>query len=138
MTSDVQLGSARWKVTSEPGTIYQCPLDDDLEGRYLEAQGEPQYLSYGRNWRLGYNDGGSAFATNFVSYLRDDLLRTPSEMMSIMDYRSTAPGSAPDFPEGFRLRRDDEPGPQQQAFLGQLAQRETAKRGLCGWPCGRL
>ncbi|MBB6442091.1 prepilin-type N-terminal cleavage/methylation domain-containing protein [Phycisphaera mikurensis] len=108
MATDVSSGSDRWKITSVPGTVYQCPLDEEFDGRYLGWSGKQQYLSYGRNWRLGYNTSSGPFIPSgsnpatprYAPYVREDSILSATEMMSIMDYRSTAPGSAAAYPEG--------------------------------------
>ncbi|MEM6391593.1 MAG: DUF1559 domain-containing protein [Planctomycetota bacterium] len=96
MSDDATAVGVSFQWPGEPDTVYQCPSDKSLgPGRYLDffAPLDGVYISYGKNFRTGI-DTVAAGVTDVTQFVRSSAIKSPSNMMNIIDYNDQSPAQA--------------------------------------------
>ncbi|MEO0475859.1 MAG: DUF1559 domain-containing protein [Planctomycetota bacterium] len=96
MSDDATAAGVSFQWAGKPDTVYQCPSDEDLgPGRYLDffAPLDGVYISYGKNFRTGI-DTVSTGVGNVTQFVRSSAIKSPSNMMNIIDYNDQSPAQA--------------------------------------------
>ncbi len=116
MSETVTSGSERFQFTQVPGTVFECPLDVNLPGRYRGIGTNNQYISYGKNPRTGYNEDNFGDPPAFREYIKIEEVRATTTMMNVMDYASKPETAPPAFPFMIALADSSNDGANDRLF----------------------